>query len=51
MPYNSKENALVSISRKHHALLKKIAEEDKRGLTVTAELLIEEAASKRKIKP
>lgn len=45
MAYN-KDIALVSISKRHHALLKTLAKGQKRNLQSTTELLIEQASIK-----
>lgn len=49
MPHNPKKNVLVSINRRHHKLLKQVADHDKRGISATNEVIIEEAAAKRNI--
>lgn len=39
----------VLVSEHHHSTLRKIAKHDRRGLSHTNEVIIEEAAAKRKI--
>lgn len=49
MAYSDKKKKQMLISEQHHATLGKIAKHDKRGLSDAAEVVIEEAAAKRKI--
>lgn len=49
MAYSDKKKKQVLISEHHHKTLGKIAEYDKRKLSDTNEVIIEEAAAKRKI--
>jgi hypothetical protein len=43
MPYNPETDTPVLISKKHHAMLKKLAKKNKRYIRGQLELLIEEA--------
>lgn len=43
MAYDRTKEATIVVDKKHHEMLKKMAEDDKRKLKNTTELVIEEA--------